>query len=72
METRTVESDAEKKRRSGSEKRQQSAKFQMRMTEEQRLALDEAARRHGFRDAKELVMFRLQQDLAAANLATAS
>ena len=51
---------------------QQNAKFQMRMTEEQRIALDEAARRNGFRDAKELVMFRLEQDLIAASLAAAS
>ncbi len=72
MEANTVETDAQKKRRSGSEKRQQNAKFQMRMTEEQRVALDEAARRNGFRDAKELVMFRLEQDLIAASLAAAS
>mgnify|MGYP000858071400 FL=1 len=72
MEAGTVETDAQKKRRSGSEKRQQNAKFQMRMTEEQRIALDEAARRNGFRDAKELVMFRLEQDLIAASLAAAS
>jgi len=64
--------DAQKKRRSGSENRQQTAKFQMRMTAEQRIALDEAARKNGFRDAKELVMSRLQQDLAAAGLAAVS
>jgi hypothetical protein len=42
------------------------------MTADQRAALDEAARQQGFRDAKELVMSRLEQDLAAAGMATAS
>lgn len=51
--------------RSGSENRQLSAMFTMRMTETARAKLDEAARRQGFKDAKALVMFRLREDLEA-------
>ncbi len=72
MESTTMdETAAAKKRRSGSENRRQNATFQMRMTAAQRAALDEAARQQGFRDAKELVMSRLEQDLASAGLSTA-
>jgi hypothetical protein len=63
---------AQPKSRSGSETRRLKAKFQMRMTEQQRTALDESARRQGFKDAKELVMFRLQPDLVGADLAQVS
>lgn len=64
--------NAQPKNRSGSETRRLRAKFQMRMTEEQRAALDESARRLGFKDAKELVMFRLQSDLVGTSLAKVS
>jgi hypothetical protein len=35
----------------------------MRMTEDDRRRLDEAAREQGFKDAKALVLYRLRQDL---------
>lgn len=56
------------KRRSGSENRRMSAQFTMRMTLEARAKLDEAAREHGFKDAKALVMHRLRDDLGERNL----
>lgn len=57
----------ERKRRSGSETRQQTAKLQFRTRDEVREAIDEAARRQGFKDAKELVMFRLRADIVLVN-----
>lgn len=45
-----------------------SAQFTMRMTLEARAKLDEAAREHGFKDAKALVMHRLRDDLGERNL----
>ena len=50
--------------RSGSERRRQQAILQMRMHEEVRAALEESARRQGFKDTKDLVMARLQSDIA--------
>jgi hypothetical protein len=51
------------KARRGTETRKQSALFAMRMTEDDRRRLDEAAREQGFKDAKALVLYRLRQDL---------
>ncbi|MEE6140839.1 hypothetical protein SKC41_31695 [Mycobacterium sp. 050128] len=45
-----------------------SAQFTMRMTEQARAKLDEAAREQGFKDAKALVMFRLEPDLGGLEL----
>lgn len=53
-----------KKTRRGTETRRLSAQFTMRMSEQARAKLDEAAREQGFKDAKALVMFRLRDDLA--------
>jgi hypothetical protein len=53
----------QRKSRRGSENRRLSAQFTMRMTEQARAKLDEAAREQGFKDAKALVMFRLREDL---------
>jgi hypothetical protein len=52
-----------RKARRGTETRKQSALFAMRMTEDARKRLDEAAREQGFKDAKALVLYRLQPDL---------
>ena len=54
----------QRKSRRGTEKRRLSAQFTMRMSEEARAKLDEAARAQGFKDAKALIMFRLRDDLA--------
>lgn len=45
-----------------------SAQFTMRMTQQARVKLDEAAREQGFKDAKALVMHRLRGDLGELNL----
>lgn len=58
----------QRKSRRGTEKRKLSAQFTMRMSEEARAKLDEAAREQGFKDAKALVMFRLRDDLAGFEL----
>jgi len=57
-----------RKSRRGSENRRLSAQFTMRMTEQARAKLDEAARNQGFKDAKALVMFRLRDDLGVLDL----
>lgn len=61
-------SSSRRKRRSGSENRRMSAQFTMRMTQQARVKLDEAAREQGFKDAKALVMHRLRDDLGELNL----
>lgn len=58
----------QRKSRRGSEKRKMSAQFTMRMTDQARAKLDEAARTQGFKDAKALVMFRLRDDLGPVEL----
>jgi len=52
-------------RRPKSETRRLTAMFSLRMTDTQRAALDEAARRAGFPNAQALVMHRVERDLAA-------
>lgn len=58
----------QRKSRSGSENRKLPATLTMRMTEQARAKLDEVAREQGFKNAKALVMFRLQDDLAGLDL----
>lgn len=58
----------QRKSRRGSENRRLSAQFTMRMTEQARAKLDEAARNQGFKDAKALVMHRLRDDLDGLEL----
>lgn len=58
----------QRKGRRGSENRRLSAQFTMRMTQQARAKLDEAARASGFKDAKALVMFRLRDDLGDLEL----
>lgn len=58
----------QRKSRRGSETRRLSAQFTMRMTEQARANLDQAAREQGFKDAKALVMHRLRDDLAGLEL----
>ncbi len=57
-----------RKSRRGSENRRLSAQFTVRMTEQARAKLDEAAREQGFKDAKALVMYRLRDDLGGLEL----
>jgi hypothetical protein len=64
MASRGRKNDADRKSRSGSETRQQNATLQMRMHEDVRDAVEESARRQGFKDAKALVLHRLQPDIA--------
>lgn len=61
-------SGPQRKSRRGSENRRLSAQFTMRMSEQARAKLDEAARNQGFKDAKALVMFRLRHDIGALEL----
>ena len=58
----------QRKSRRGSETRRLSAQFTMRMSEQARAKLDEAAREQGFKDAKALVMYRLRDDLGGLEL----
>lgn len=62
----------ERKSRSGTETRQRSAVVGLRLLPEQRLALEEEARRRGLSSAQELILLQLQPVFAGAAFAAAS